>query len=84
MNYRSVSISVAGQRLDPEKVIASHHKASLPPIEKEDGAGHDVELEIIDGERMRAVSCISAPRAAFLSIRSKRASTFLVSLSQPI
>ncbi|MDI6028349.1 ATP-binding protein [Corticibacterium sp. UT-5YL-CI-8] len=48
MNYRSVSISVAGQRLDPEKVIASHHKASLPPIEKEDGAGHDVELEIIE------------------------------------
>lgn len=48
MNYRSVSISVAGQRLDPEKVIASHHKASLPPIEKDDGTRHDVELEVIE------------------------------------
>ncbi|MCG8271585.1 ATP-binding protein [Aquamicrobium sp. NLF2-7] len=48
MNYRSVSISVAGQRLDPEKVIASHHKTSLPPIEKDDGTRHDVELEVIE------------------------------------
>lgn len=48
MSYRSVSISVAGQRLDPEKVIASHHKTSLPPIEKDDGTRHDVELEVIE------------------------------------
>nr|WP_223216910.1 ATP-binding protein [Agrobacterium pusense] len=48
MNYRSVLISVAGQRLDPEKVIASHHKTSLPPIEKDDGTRHDVELEVIE------------------------------------
>lgn len=48
MNYRSVSISIAGQRLDPEKVIASHYKASLPPIEKDDGAQHEVQLEVIE------------------------------------
>ena len=48
MNYRNVSISVAGQRLDPEKVIASHHKTSLPPIEKDDGTRHGVELEVIE------------------------------------
>ncbi|WP_436039592.1 hypothetical protein [Brucella pseudogrignonensis] len=48
MNYRSVSISVAGQRLDPEKMIASLHKTSLPPIEKDDGTRHDVELEVIE------------------------------------
>lgn len=48
MNYRGVSISIAGQKLDPEKVIASHHRASLPPIERDDGTRHDVELEVIE------------------------------------
>lgn len=48
MNYRNVSILVAGQRLDPEKVIASHHRATLPSIEKEDGVQYDVELEVIE------------------------------------
>lgn len=48
MNYRGVSISIAGQKLDPEKVIASHHRTSLPPIEKDDGSRHDVELEVIE------------------------------------
>lgn len=48
MNYRGVSISIAGHRLDPEKVIASHHRASLPPIEKDDGARRIVELEVIE------------------------------------
>ena len=48
MNYRGVSISIAGQRLDPDKVIASHHKTSLTPIEKNDGTRHDIELEVIE------------------------------------
>ncbi|MBC7283296.1 ATP-binding protein [Hoeflea sp.] len=48
MNYRNVSISVAGRRLDPEKVIASHHKTALPPIETDNGTRHDVELEVIE------------------------------------
>jgi hypothetical protein len=48
MNYQDVSISIAGHRLDPEKVIASYHKSSLPPIEKDDGARRDVELEVIE------------------------------------
>lgn len=48
MNYQSVSISIAGQRLDPESVIASHHKTSLPPIETADGARQSVELEVIE------------------------------------
>lgn len=48
MNYRGVSIFVAGQRLDPEKVIGSHHKASIPPIETAEGSQHVVELEIIE------------------------------------
>lgn len=48
MNYRAVSISLAGQRLDPEKAIASHHKVPLPPIETAEGARHSVELEIIE------------------------------------
>jgi hypothetical protein len=48
MNYRGVSISIAGQRLDPEKAIASHHRVSLPPIETAEGARHSVELEVIE------------------------------------
>ena len=48
MNYRTVSISIAGQRLDPEKVIASYHKFPLPPIETAEGVRHSVELEIIE------------------------------------
>lgn len=48
MNYRAVSISIAGQRLDPEKVIASYHKVPLPPIEAAEGVRHSVELEIIE------------------------------------
>lgn len=48
MNYRSVSISIGGQTLDPEKVIASHHKALLPSIEVNGGAHHDFEIEVIE------------------------------------
>ncbi|MAD38974.1 MAG: hypothetical protein CMO30_00700 [Tistrella sp.] len=48
MNYRSVSVSIAGQRLDPEKAIASRHKASLAPIITADGTQHGVELEVIE------------------------------------
>jgi hypothetical protein len=48
MNYRSVSVSIAGERLDPEKAIASHHKASLPGIVTAEGVQHIVELEIIE------------------------------------
>lgn len=48
MNYRGVSVAIAGQRLDPEKAIASHHKAPLPPIVAADGSQHSVELEVIE------------------------------------
>ena len=48
MNYRSVTISIAGRRLDPDTVVASHYKATLPMIETADGTQHDAELEVIE------------------------------------
>jgi len=48
MNYRGVTISIAGERLDPEKAIASHHKASLSPITTSEGVVHNIDLDIIE------------------------------------
>lgn len=48
INYKSVAISVGGQRLDPEAAIASQHECCLPPIILDDGAEYPVELHIIE------------------------------------
>ena len=48
INYKQVSISVGGHRLDPESAIASQHKCSLPPIILEDDTQYPVELHIIE------------------------------------
>lgn len=48
INYRSVSISVGGTRLDPEAAIASQHQLALSPITLDDGVDYPVELHIIE------------------------------------
>jgi len=48
MNYRDVAISIASERLDPEKAIASQHKVALPPIVSADGVEYPAELHVIE------------------------------------
>jgi hypothetical protein len=48
INYRSVSIRIGGERLDPEAAIASQHKRTLDPIVAEDGIEYPVELHVIE------------------------------------
>jgi hypothetical protein len=48
INYRDVSIRIAGQRLDPETAIAGQAKLPLPPIEDIDGKEYSTELHLIE------------------------------------
>lgn len=48
INYRAVSIAIAGERLDPEKAIAGQHQASLSPIVTADGQSLPVDLHVIE------------------------------------
>ena len=48
MNYRNVTISIGGEKLDPEKAIASQIKISLPPIHSPPGTHFPAELHIIE------------------------------------
>jgi hypothetical protein len=48
INYRGVSIEVAGETLDPEAAIASQHKCELGPIVTEDGFVYPVDLHVIE------------------------------------
>ena len=47
-SYKAVSISVAGNRIDPEKAIRSEAGMKLPPIVAADGSSHDAELQVIE------------------------------------
>jgi hypothetical protein len=48
INYRDVTISVGGEKLDPEKAIASQIKMPLPPIQSPEGTQYSAELHIIE------------------------------------
>ncbi len=48
INYRTVSIRIAGDRLDPEKAIASEGKVALPPIASSGEPPITAELHIIE------------------------------------
>ena len=48
INYKEVSISIAGERLDPEIAIASQKQLPLPSITDEDGNVHEAELHLIE------------------------------------
>ena len=39
-----MTISVAGEKLDPETAIASQFKMALPPIQSPDGTQYTAEL----------------------------------------
>jgi hypothetical protein len=74
INYRDVTISIAGVKLDPEKAIASQFKTLLPPIKSPEGAEHPAELHIIEwrGDTKRTLYLcisISAQKAVSHSIR---------------
>jgi hypothetical protein len=73
MNYRGVSISIGGERLDPEKAIASHHKIPLPPIVTSEGLEHNVELEVIEwrNETRRVLYLCSAGGFPFDQVETR-------------
>jgi hypothetical protein len=49
INYGAVSISIAGNRLDPAAAIESQQLVSLDPIiDDDESAGHPAELQIIE------------------------------------
>lgn len=48
INYEKVKVSIAGERLDPEKAIASQYKAELSPIVTSDGESMPVSLHVIE------------------------------------
>lgn len=48
INYRTVSIRIAGDRLDPEKAIASESKVALPPIVPPGEPPIGAELHVIE------------------------------------
>ncbi|MDJ1156636.1 ATP-binding protein [Chelatococcus sp. SYSU_G07232] len=48
INYQDVAIRIAGQRLDPETVIAGQEQLTLPPIKDADGTEYPAELHLIE------------------------------------
>jgi len=48
INYRNVSISIVGERLDSETAIASQFKTSLPLIQSSEGVQYQADLQIIE------------------------------------
>jgi hypothetical protein len=48
INYTDVSVSIAGQHVDPKTAIASQHRWSLPPIKGPEGEEHQAELHIVE------------------------------------
>jgi hypothetical protein len=51
MNYRDVSIQIAGEAVDHSKAIADTHESTIAAVEDENGKTHDVKLEIIEWKR---------------------------------
>lgn len=47
-SYKAVSISVGGNRIDPDKAIRSEASMTLAPITASDGSQHDAELQVIE------------------------------------
>jgi histidine kinase/DNA gyrase B/HSP90-like ATPase len=48
INYSAVSIFIAGEKINPEKAIASQHRVLLQPIVAPEGTEHTAELHIIE------------------------------------
>lgn len=48
INYKEVSIHIAGERLDPKTAIAGQEKVPLPPIKDADGQEYPAELHLIE------------------------------------
>lgn len=68
-NYKNVSISMAGSRIDPSSAIASQGSVNLSDVIDE-GDAYPVRLDIIDwtslnGSRQRTAHCIFATSTAF-------------------
>jgi hypothetical protein len=50
-HYRDVSITVGGERIDPETAIAKTWEEALSPILDEDGNEHSASVEIVEWHR---------------------------------
>lgn len=50
-NYRDISITIDGERIDPEIAIAKSWEVALSPIKDEDGNAHTASLEVIEWKR---------------------------------
>jgi hypothetical protein len=48
INYKDVSIHIAGRRLDPETAIAGQIKLPFPPIKDTDGTEFPAELHVVE------------------------------------
>lgn len=48
LNYRDVSIRIAGEALQPSNAISSHEQLALPAISTAEGASYPVELELVE------------------------------------
>jgi len=48
INYKDVSIHIAGKPLDPEAAIAGQTKISLPPVKDADSTEYSAELHLIE------------------------------------
>jgi len=48
INYKDVSIKIAGHRIDPATAITEQRNLSLPPIQDGDGKSYPSELQIIE------------------------------------
>lgn len=49
INYNSVSIWIAGERLDPATAIAAQERLPMPSIKDSDGTDYPAEVHIIEG-----------------------------------
>jgi len=47
-NYRDIRVSVAGEVVDPSLVIAETFEIELPPLLDDEGASHEMVLEVIE------------------------------------
>lgn len=50
-HYRDISITIDGERIDPEIAIAKAWEVPLSPIKDEDGNAHTASLEVIEWKR---------------------------------
>lgn len=77
-NYRDVRLTIAGERIDPAKAIASRTTCPLPPI-LSDGAEYAVDLEIVEWKRETKRTLYLCSSSGFSTVDGVRWHFWLVS-----